>query len=67
MVISTEYQGHPIRVLGNPINLSSTPEDKRRQFTSPPSYGQHTEELLSQLLGYSLERIAQLKKERIIC
>jgi len=36
MVISTEYQGHPIRVLGNPINLSSTPEDKRRQFTSPP-------------------------------
>ncbi len=47
---------------GNPVKVESV-EDK---LAPPPLRGQHTEEVLSQLLGYSAEAIAQLKKEKVI-
>lgn len=57
---------HPIsgkiKVPGIPIKLSDTPGDIR--MTSP-LLGQHTEEILKQLLNYDDEKIDELKKENV--
>jgi crotonobetainyl-CoA:carnitine CoA-transferase CaiB-like acyl-CoA transferase len=38
----------------------------RRQFTSPPLLGQHTEEALVGILHYSQGQIADLRREEVI-
>ncbi len=57
---------HPIsgkiKVPGIPIKLSDTPGDIR--MTSP-LLGEHTEEILKQLLNYDDEKIDELKKENV--
>jgi len=51
------------RVTACPIKLS----DARVEVTEPaPDLGQHTEEVLSTLLGYSRGEIARLRKEQVI-
>lgn len=56
---------HPVRgkylTVGNPIKLSDSPTD----VTRSPSLGEHTEEVLAQL-GYSKEKIAALRDEKVI-
>jgi crotonobetainyl-CoA:carnitine CoA-transferase CaiB-like acyl-CoA transferase len=52
-----------IKQIGTPIRLSETPVIYR---TPPPELGQHTEELLSKLVGLSKEQIMALKKSRIV-
>jgi formyl-CoA transferase len=52
-----------LRMLGIPFRLSATPEAIRR---APPLLGQHTEEVLGADLGFSAERIAQLRAEKVI-
>ena len=51
---------HPTRgkylSVGNPIKLSDSPADVKRS----PLLGEHTEEVLSQVLGYSADEIAAL-------
>ena len=53
---------HPTRgkylTVGNPIKLSDSPADVRRS----PLLGEHTEEILGQLLGYSADDIAMLEQ-----
>ena len=39
---------------------------ENRIRTAPPTLGQHTEEVLGQLLGYSATRLDSLKREGII-
>lgn len=51
-----------IKQVGVPIKLSETPGDIR---TPPPMLGQHNEEVLGGL-GYTKERIEELKKKRVI-
>lgn len=53
----------PVKVIGYPVSFSKTPPSIQREA---PEHGQHTEEVLSEVLGYSWERIAQLKEEGII-
>jgi len=52
---------HPTRgkylTVGNPIKLSDSISDVRRS----PLLGEHTEEVLSQVLGYSEKEIADIK------
>jgi formyl-CoA transferase len=52
---------HPIRgkylTVGNPIKLSDSPPDVRRS----PLLGEHTEEILSKVLGYTATEIAEIK------
>src|SRR3974390_995883 len=52
---------HPTRgkylTVGNPIKLSDSPADVRRS----PLLGEHTEEILSKVLGYSASQINEIK------
>jgi crotonobetainyl-CoA:carnitine CoA-transferase CaiB-like acyl-CoA transferase len=52
-----------LRMLGIPFRFSATPEAIRR---APPLLGQHTEEVLGTELGFSAERMAQLRREKVI-
>jgi crotonobetainyl-CoA:carnitine CoA-transferase CaiB-like acyl-CoA transferase len=54
---------------GNPVDLLSSPFHIRgttRATTAPPTLGQHTEEVLTQLLGLSGEQIGKLRQEGVI-
>lgn len=66
MVIEMEHPatpGRPARLIASPIKLSETPVSYRH---SPPLVGQHTEEVLGEMLGYSSDKVADLKARGII-
>lgn len=52
-----------IKVTGVPVKLSKTPGEV---ILAPPTLGQHTHEVLTQVLGYSDPEIERLKKEGAI-
>jgi crotonobetainyl-CoA:carnitine CoA-transferase CaiB-like acyl-CoA transferase len=58
---------HPVfgttKMLGIPIRLSETPGSIRREA---PEFGQHTEEVLIDILGMNWEEIGRLKDEEVI-
>jgi crotonobetainyl-CoA:carnitine CoA-transferase CaiB-like acyl-CoA transferase len=61
MVVSvTHPTAGELRVTGVPVKLSETPGDVR---TAPPTLGQHTEQVMKELLGLSTEELAGLRKE----
>ena len=67
MVISLEHEsGEKVKTAGNPIKMSGTPKEQVQQFSYPPAIGQHTEQVLHKLLGYSGEKIQKLREERVI-
>lgn len=53
----------PVKLTGFPVSFSETPFSVRREA---PTYGQHTEEVLQEVLGLSWEEIGQLKNEGIL-
>ena len=53
----------PVEVTGFPYKFSETPADVRH---APPLLGQHTEEVLSDILGYDLNDLKDLKERTII-
>jgi formyl-CoA transferase len=67
MVKEVDEPHHPERrgwlTTGNPIKMSSMREEP---FTHPPALGEHTEEILSQLLGYTPQRLAALRQRQVI-
>ncbi len=62
----TEWQ-HPLqpalRLVSSPIKLSATPV---RADRPPPMLGQHTEEVLRELLDCTDDRLSELKKGKVI-
>jgi crotonobetainyl-CoA:carnitine CoA-transferase CaiB-like acyl-CoA transferase len=58
---------HPLqpalRLVSSPIKLSATPV---RQHLPPPLLGQHTDEVLRELLDCSDERLSELRKSQVI-
>jgi crotonobetainyl-CoA:carnitine CoA-transferase CaiB-like acyl-CoA transferase len=58
--------GHPaggsFQAMGNPVKA----EGAEGVFHHPPALGEHTEEILRGLLGYSPQRIQDLRKEKIV-
>jgi CoA:oxalate CoA-transferase len=52
-----------VKILGNPVKMSGMEEDS---FTAAPTLGEHTVEILSELLGYSQEQIDKLEEEGVV-
>jgi crotonobetainyl-CoA:carnitine CoA-transferase CaiB-like acyl-CoA transferase len=53
----------PTRVVGMPVRLSETPGALR---LPAPEFGQHTEEVLTGVLGYTWDEIGQLREAGVI-
>jgi crotonobetainyl-CoA:carnitine CoA-transferase CaiB-like acyl-CoA transferase len=51
------------RSIGNPVKTPPMPEGP---FEPPPMHGQHTEEVLGEVLGYPRERIRELAEKGVI-
>jgi crotonobetainyl-CoA:carnitine CoA-transferase CaiB-like acyl-CoA transferase len=64
MVVEVE---HPVagryKVAGNPVKMSQVQQES---FFAAPTLGQHTQEVLSSLLGYSPEQLQALRREGAI-
>ncbi len=58
--------GGEVRLVANPVHLSETPDPLRRRYSSPPLLGQHSEDILTGVLGYSAERLQQLRAQEVI-
>ncbi|MEC7910209.1 MAG: CoA transferase, partial [Pseudomonadota bacterium] len=56
-------EGGSVNMPGNPVKLSQNSEEI---FTPPPLLGQHTQEILESLNGYTKEQIESLIEEGVI-
>ena len=62
IVLEMEHPEYgPVKAVGCPIKILGTCEGTN---DAPPTLGEHTDEVLKSLLGYSDEKIAALKKEQ---
>ena len=52
-----------VQVLGVPVKLSDTKGSVR---TAPPALGEHTDRVLTEYLGLSAERVAELRSARVL-
>ena len=50
------------RMIGNPINLSDSPTE----YVAAPLLGQHTKQVLGEVLGFSEEQVDALEKEGVV-
>ena len=55
--------GETVKVIANPVRLSATPADYR---IPPPLLGEHSEEVLTGLLGMTEAEVAALKEKGIV-
>lgn len=61
MVLSLSHSlGGEVKLAGNPVKMEALSEE---DYTAPPTLDQHGHEILSELLGYSEEKIKKLKQE----
>jgi len=64
MVVEVKHPtAEKLKVVGVPVKYSETPGSVR---LPPPLLGQHTQEILSGLLGYSKEEIEVFRHEGVI-
>ncbi len=63
MVGVTSYDGQEYRLIGNPIRNADFPPS---EYASPPLLGEHTEEVLTTILGYSAEQVERLRQAEAI-
>ncbi|HNS59455.1 MAG TPA: CoA transferase, partial [Anaerolineales bacterium] len=64
MILETEHaSAGTVRLPGFPYKFSATPAEIQKP---PPMLGQHTEEVLTGLLGYSREGVEELKEKEAI-
>ena len=59
----TNATGDAVPTVSNPVNFTATPV---QYASAPPLLGEHTEEVLRDWLGYSAERIAELRTDAAI-
>jgi crotonobetainyl-CoA:carnitine CoA-transferase CaiB-like acyl-CoA transferase len=55
--------GQPVKLIGSPIKMSGTPVTYR---AAPPMMGQHTDDVLKELLGMDAAAIADLRAKKAI-
>jgi len=64
LTVAMEHaSGRSIDLVASPLRLSRTPPEYR---SAPPLLGQHTEEILEQVLAIQPAEIARLRREKII-
>lgn len=64
MLVEVDHPSYgKVKILGNPVKMSGLTEET---FTAAPTLGEHNQEILSGLLGYSQKEIDKLKKDKII-
>ena len=64
MVVEVEYpNGKKLNIVGNPIKMS---EAEQEVFKRPPYLGEHTEEILRDLLNYSPDQIKDIKSKKAV-
>ncbi|RMG51690.1 MAG: CoA transferase [Acidobacteria bacterium] len=51
-----------LSLLGNPINISGV----EKHYQPPPRLGEHTDEVLRNVLGYSEEKITELRESGVV-
>jgi len=63
MILTMEHPlGGEIKLAGNPIKMEGISE---KEFTPPPTLNQNQHQILSELLGYSDEKIRGLREEEV--
>jgi crotonobetainyl-CoA:carnitine CoA-transferase CaiB-like acyl-CoA transferase len=63
-VMDFDHPAHgPIKIVGPPFHFSETPAEVRRPA---PEFGQHTEEVLMEVCGYTWEEMEKLRIEEVI-
>jgi glutaryl-CoA transferase len=55
--------GQPVRLIANPVKMSATPPEYRY---APPLRGQHTDQVLSTVLGLRAREISALREKGVI-
>jgi crotonobetainyl-CoA:carnitine CoA-transferase CaiB-like acyl-CoA transferase len=64
MVRTIEHpKAGPLRIIGSPLKFSDTPVVEP---VAPPLLGQHTDSVLTELLGYDAEKIASLRAAKVV-
>jgi len=64
MIIELQHpRAGAVKIANTPLRLSETPA---KIETASPLFGQHTDELLNDLLGYTQEKISELRASEII-
>jgi len=64
MVVEVEHSlGQPLKLVANPLRMSETPLNR---YEAPPRLGQHTDELLSGVLGLGASEIEELLSAKIV-
>jgi formyl-CoA transferase len=64
MVVEVEHPTRgPMTILGSPVKLSGSSPNI---FAGPLVLGEHTEEVLDELLGYPAERVAELRADGVV-
>lgn len=64
MIVEFDHPlGGRIKTVGSPFKFVSAEEEV---FNPPPLLGQHNEEIISGLLGYSKEELEQFQKENVV-
>ena len=64
MIVEVEHAlGSPLKLVANPLRMSETPLDR---YDPPPRLGQHTDELLSGVLGLGVSEIEELVRTKIV-
>ena len=62
-IVDFDHPRHgPTKVQGMPVKLHETPGEVR--FPAP-EFGEHTEQVLTEILGYSWEKVAELREREI--
>jgi crotonobetainyl-CoA:carnitine CoA-transferase CaiB-like acyl-CoA transferase len=54
--------GKPLDLIASPFHISGT----TMKMTAPPTLGQHTDEVLTQLLGLTEEQVQKLRQEGVV-
>ena len=63
MIVEPNYPTRgPFLTVGCPIKMSGSPVE----VTSPPTLGQHTEEVLAEAMGYDAAQVRQLKDKGVV-